>query len=157
MAKKTGYCVDCLKKFPPKWCPDDNNCTGCKKPLRFSRRSSANAVITRLSRQRGVKPLSTKENHRNYIASKKWKDIRARVLTRDEFKCQMCLGHADQVHHKSYDKDVLDGKRDDQLVAICQSCHRYIEFDNAGNKNGLKAANAKLNAQQNIRKTSASG
>lgn len=152
MKKKTGYCIDCLRLFPRKWCPDDNNCPGCKKPLRFATRGSAKGVITRFSRQRGIKPTEskspTKSNYRRYIAGEKWQEIRLRVLSRDGFKCQMCLKKANQVHHKSYDKDVLDGNRDDQLVSICRSCHKYIEFDKNGKKNGIKAANAKLESRQ---------
>lgn len=64
-----------------------------------------------------------------YLQSPEWKNKRALVLKRDEYKCQACLeGYATQVHHKSYDfVDMKGNEPAFDLVAVCVPCHDKIE------------------------------
>lgn len=82
----------------------------------------------------------------NYLVSDLWKSIREKVLRRDRFQCFGCGHHAFQVHHRSYDVEVLKGININPLVAICRDCHETIEVDNAGRKLSLEAANRRLDA-----------
>lgn len=82
----------------------------------------------------------------NYLVSALWKGIRRRVLERDRYCCYGCRRTAHQVHHRSYDAEVLRGDNIRPLVAICRDCHHEIEHDHSGNKISLPAANDKLEA-----------
>lgn len=67
-------------------------------------------------------------SYRQYLDSDLWKGIRERVLKRDRGCCRRCGGHATQVHHTHYWREVLEGRDDSYLVAICRGCHKAIEF-----------------------------
>lgn len=67
------------------------------------------------------------QSYKTYLRSKKWKDIRAVVLQRDNHQCQACNAPAQEVHHWSYDADTLDGTRNHNLVSLCRQCHDFIE------------------------------
>ncbi len=91
--------------------------------------------------------MKIKSPYEAYLATALWKTIRARVLARDHTTCQACRKKATLVHHKSYDRDVLDGNRDESLVSLCKRCHKDIEFtmvDSTMVKNSLDEANHKL-------------
>lgn len=86
-------------------------------------------------------------SHLDYLVSPLWRSIRGRILARDRNTCQACGRMADTVHHKSYDREVLTGNRDVDLISLCNSCHESIEFSWNGTakvKNTLKKANEKL-------------
>lgn len=63
-----------------------------------------------------------------YIKSAYWQLLRRKVLQRDCNQCIVCNEDADQVHHRSYDADVLEGKCDKMLVSLCGLCHDFIEY-----------------------------
>jgi len=63
-----------------------------------------------------------------YIKSAFWQVVRRRILHRDCNQCVICNEDADQVHHRSYDSDVLDGRCDKMLVSLCEQCHDFIEY-----------------------------
>lgn len=69
-------------------------------------------------------------DYRDYLNSPFWYVIRSTVLFRDNYKCQLCGEPADTVHHHSYEPIVLYGMDLKQLVAICDECHKTVEFDN---------------------------
>lgn len=56
----------------------------------------------------------------------------------------MCDGRAYQVHHKSYDVDVMRGKVLSMLISCCNTCHKAIERDSCGSKVALQEANRRL-------------
>lgn len=83
--------------------------------------------------------------YRKYTDSPLWASIRRRVLARSN-GCILCGRPAVQVHHLRYTLDVLKGKDDSQLVAICRGCHRSIEFrERDGVKLSPRQVRAKLN------------
>jgi hypothetical protein len=55
-----------------------------------------------------------------YLSSDKWADLRIKILTRDNFKCE-CGQQATQVHHLTYAR--LEDERDEDLVSVCRPCH----------------------------------
>jgi len=65
-----------------------------------------------------------------------WRATRKRVLERDDHKCRFC-GVSNQAHKEEHDRGLSahhiipkdDGGRDDvdNLLTVCQSCHRTLE------------------------------
>lgn len=72
------------------------------------------------------------DEYADYLASAMWRRIKKRVLVRDDRICYFCGGRAVVVHHRSYAVDVLEGRADHLLVSLCNYCHTYIHFDDAG-------------------------
>lgn len=71
-------------------------------------------------------------DYREYLRSPEWQVIRSRILARDEERCLRCEGVANQVHHLSYARAVLDGYDDTLLVSLCGGCHHVVEFHPSG-------------------------
>lgn len=63
--------------------------------------------------------------HKNHLNSLKWKQIRLKVLVRDNYFCQACLdAEAVHVHHKTYDN--LGDEFMYELMSVCIKCHNRI-------------------------------
>lgn len=73
-------------------------------------------------------------NYKDYLASDLWKSIRQRVLERDNHTCRICDEPAYTAHHSNYSGAVLAGRSLVALFAICNSCHKFIEFNQDGSK-----------------------
>ncbi len=146
------YCYDCLGKFRGIDLIDCKLCPNCLVEARnLNNKKIRAAVVTRLRQARGLPSIKKRKKKNNYedvyLKSSLWKMIKARVLVRDRGICQACSSKAQVVHHKSYDRLVLDGLRDSELISLCNSCHRKIEFnfvDGEDIKNSLEEANKKL-------------
>lgn len=69
----------------------------------------------------------TKEEYTRYINSHLWKRTKAKILARDNHKCQICgktgLVH---VHHISYDR--FDHENDSDLITLCPECHDLVHY-----------------------------
>jgi 5-methylcytosine-specific restriction endonuclease McrA len=57
------------------------------------------------------------------LGSKKWKDIRLRVLARDGYVCYICGGEATQVDHVIPRTKMGDMWDMDNLAAVCRTCN----------------------------------
>lgn len=60
------------------------------------------------------------------LRSPMWQRRRLEIMSRDEFKCQVCYDHEStlNVHHKHYIKGRMAWEySDDELVTLCESCH----------------------------------
>ncbi len=80
-----------------------------------------------------------------YLKSKLWKKtIKPRILKRDGGICRSCGGPGDEVHHRTYDRDVLEGSNDAMLVTVCRWCHEIIHFDEDGTKRPQASTDAIL-------------
>lgn len=66
-------------------------------------------------------------NYRHYLLSPLWRDrIRPSVLVRDKYTCQCCkVAKAEEVHHLSYDLDVMRGQNSRELISLCSGCHDH--------------------------------
>jgi hypothetical protein len=63
-----------------------------------------------------------KEEYRQYLTSRKWKDRREVALERAHHRCQLCLSDDNlNVHHNNYDN--LGNEADIDLVVLCAHCH----------------------------------
>lgn len=68
-------------------------------------------------------------SYRDYLRSELWTGIRDRVLSQAK-KCRCCKESAPQcVHHHTYTKQNLSGRTLANLVALCNECHRAIEYN----------------------------
>lgn len=64
-----------------------------------------------------------------YLASKKWDELRNKRLAFDDFQCKLCGNrHNLQVHHLVYPKHGAYGtERNSDLITLCESCHGIVE------------------------------
>ncbi len=79
-----------------------------------------------------------------YLESKEWKKIKRRILKRDGNVCARCGGRGTAVHHRSYERAVLEGTADHLLVTVCNPCHEVIHFDDSGKKRPFEECEAIL-------------
>lgn len=77
-------------------------------------------------------------SYQDYLRSPLWAGIRTAKLEATP-RCECCGDKAQQVHHMTYTRSVLDGKRPHQLVCVCESCHVKIEFAEDGSKRSFEA------------------
>lgn len=71
-------------------------------------------------------PKTKEEDYAEYINSKAWKSLRARVLARAKDRCEVC-GFSKwsvnlEVHHKTYER--FKNERLEDLLVVCTSCHK---------------------------------
>jgi hypothetical protein len=74
------------------------------------------------------------DSYSHYLNSEMWTSIRQMVLTRDGGKCRVCGRAAVNVHHNSYEVDVLIGRDLSQLVSLCRKHHEEAEFGPGGKR-----------------------
>ncbi len=123
------YCFGCLKKFTHRQrVSEQDACPVCGGDVRTckSKRTRA-ATVTRLKRLRGLKPPGPERErteYEKYIVGPLWRTIRTRVLIRDNSRCRECDRMAEEVHHLSYGKEVMEGRDDSKLVSLCRACHK---------------------------------
>lgn len=86
----------------------------------------------------GIPDLS-QMNYEKYLRTVFWKEIKEWVTNRDNFRCVICKAEKSrlcelEVHHRTYDLEVLEGRNSDMLVTLCPRCHKLIEFYADGRK-----------------------
>lgn len=85
------------------------------------------------------------ESYGAYLASPCWTAIRLRVLKLKDFTCECCGGRATQVHHNVYGRRELLGSSLRGMKALCESCHKAVEFAD-GRKTTLREAGERFYA-----------
>lgn len=73
-------------------------------------------------------------SYRAYLASPLWKQVREKAFKTKGRKCVLCGATATQVHHSTYSRKALSGRRTRTLHPLCAPCHERIEFDENGEK-----------------------
>lgn len=86
----------------------------------------------------GIPDLSHMD-YEKYLRTALWRQIKKWTTERDSNRCVICSAEKGrfcelEVHHRSYDLDVLEGKNSDMLVSLCPRCHKLIEFYDDGRK-----------------------
>lgn len=74
----------------------------------------------KIKRFKGSNPMNSKEYRKEYLESRHWKEIRKKVLERDNYLC-ICGERATYAHHKTYEN--LWQEKLSDLVALCKNCH----------------------------------
>lgn len=95
--------------------------------------------------------------YEKYLNTALWKKIKQWVFERDDNKCLVCgriresKNDEFDVHHRSYELEVLEGKRDDLLVTLCRRCHKIIEYyPNKRKKSDIKEKDREYFRLKNI-------
>jgi 5-methylcytosine-specific restriction endonuclease McrA len=73
-----------------------------------------------------------KSGYDELLSKPEWKNIRLRIINRDNNMCRSCGCTNDlQVHHKQYHKSRTDGEfkkpwqyQEKYLITLCKSCHQ---------------------------------
>lgn len=68
-----------------------------------------------------------RKNYLDDFKTPQWQKRRLEILSRSDFKCEICGCESRQlhVHHKYYDQDKRAWEYDDKsLIALCDECHR---------------------------------
>lgn len=69
--------------------------------------------------------------YKGYLRSRYWRDVRLRVLERDDHKCCRCGSGVElTVHHDRY--DYIGRERLEFLKTFCHSCHSAIHGHGRG-------------------------
>lgn len=89
-------------------------------------------------------------SYQAYLQSREWKEIRDRVLERENNTCQGCGNPSKCVHHDRYNTASLLGTSLDDLYALCYGCHVFIELTRRGRKRGFGKVRDRL--RQLVRK-----
>ncbi len=95
--------------------------------------------LNRRIQKEGLRDLSFLEYDR-YLNTALWSKIKEWIYERDGLKCQICQKVKESrltdmdVHHRSYDLEVLEGRRDDMLITLCRRCHHLVEYFRDGRK-----------------------
>lgn len=74
------------------------------------------------------------ESYPEYLKSDYWRDIKERVLKRDNHACQICGAPTTIVHHRRYSLKTLRGRDLKKIISLCSGCHYNVEIDISGNK-----------------------
>ena len=124
--QRSSYCEKCLRKYKLKLGPNTTACVDCGTQLiQVKSRTAMNRIVRRLKKERRQRRATTpkKRSYDVYLKSKLWKQIRKRILERDENLCRECGVKAEHVHHLSYGPLVMLGKDDSKLISLCIPCH----------------------------------
>lgn len=71
-----------------------------------------------------IRPALAAE-YATYLASDKWQELRASVMSRSQGQCELCEERsADDVHHLTYQS--IGNEKLEELIAVCRECHSAI-------------------------------
>jgi hypothetical protein len=80
------------------------------------------------------------QSYADYLSSDLWASIKRAVMDRAKGKCRLCRKEAEVVHHRRYDRCVMEGKANCHLVALCRVCHHNVEVNHNGEKRSSRGA-----------------
>lgn len=88
---------------------------------------------------------SARLTYAEYLKTPLWRELRKKVLLRDNHKCIACGRSAYCVHHTKYSSNVLFATEPTpSLISLCNSCHEFIERNADGSKTSADHALKKL-------------
>lgn len=79
-----------------------------------------------------------------FYQGEKWKRIRARILRRDKYQCQLCrrygrMREATEVHHIIHlDEDLSKAYDAKNLISLCHACHNLQHPEKTKSINGAR-------------------
>jgi len=85
----------------------------------------------KLRRKKRLRTRSVQNKRRRqyaaFMASKEWREQRARIIARDESTCRYCGEYTDrpEAHHTAY-SEPIESTSDSDIVCACSDCHRAI-------------------------------
>jgi 5-methylcytosine-specific restriction endonuclease McrA len=99
-----------------------------RRKLKHLSRDPQELRLKRAAKRIREKSERRSEPYETYLQSDEWAALRLRIMTRDKFTCVACGNKSSCVHHRSYDRDTMDGKRLHKLVSLCNECHQHVHF-----------------------------
>ena len=67
------------------------------------------------------------DSYKEYLQTSQWKTIAQKVRKRDGFKCVECDSKESlQVHHTTYENIFNENSHLDDLICVCNECHKEI-------------------------------
>lgn len=84
-----------------------------------------------------------RNNYKDQLKDSRWTDLRASVLERDEYRCQVCDSRNKNlhVHHKRYISNMKAWEYDMKLlITLCSSCHEKFHHKDIKKKKKSKKA-----------------
>ena len=68
--------------------------------------------------------------YEEYLQTEYWNTLRKLVLKKAKYKCKLCNNTQEKlnVHHKTYEHRGEEWKYQDDLIVLCQSCHKKFHF-----------------------------
>ncbi len=99
-----------------------------RRKLKHLSRDPQELRLKRAAKRIREKSEKRNEPYETYLQSDEWAALRLRIMTRDKFTCVACGNKSSCVHHRSYDRDTMDGKRLHKLVSLCNECHQHVHF-----------------------------
>lgn len=82
-------------------------------------------------------------SYAKYLNSTLWRRIKKRLFKDRGYVCQRCRDEGDQIHHRDYSIETLNGDSLEALVVLCRECHEFVEFE-GGKKVSPERANERL-------------
>jgi 5-methylcytosine-specific restriction endonuclease McrA len=90
------------------------------------------------------KKTKRQKEYAKYLKTEHWKEIRLKVLERDNNQCLMCGTTKNiNVHHKTYNN--LGNEKLTDLVTICKRCHKL--FHDTGYYHFIIPDNCEINGE----------
>lgn len=84
-------------------------------------------------------------DYQAYLATRGWSYIRQKVLENAEGRCECCYKPATAVHHVFYSIENLTYRSFAGLAAICDACHRQVEFQDGRKITDLQVLEQRYN------------
>jgi 5-methylcytosine-specific restriction endonuclease McrA len=88
-----------------------------------NRKSQAEKIQEQILQQANEKLQARRNFYETYLQSDDWRNIRKRVIERENGLCQGCrMNPISQVHHRNYDR--LGSELLTDLYGYCETCHK---------------------------------
>lgn len=98
------------------------------------------ALVRKLHKSKRVNKSKVKPNYpttaelkalpyKEFLKTKYWHIVRTKILKRDGHKCIICKNKTSlQVHHDSYKNHGNELKHLDELMTLCDKCHKEHHY-----------------------------
>ena len=74
-----------------------------------------------------IKISKWKQDYKLFLQSEYWNHVRQLVLVRDGYRCKLCHSQKKlHIHHKTYKNHFNEHKNLQDLVTLCEKCHKII-------------------------------
>lgn len=75
---------------------------------------------------KNFKKYFTRKEYQLFLKSKYWKSVRKTILKRDKKQCNCGSKVNLQVHHLTYENHLSEHKHLEDLITLCESCHKKV-------------------------------
>ena len=88
-----------------------------------------------VAQNRAAPYTSARIGYDDYLQTNVWKKLRDARLVKDKCRCQVCkTGINVQVHHRRYPKVWGLESVEDDLITLCDNCHKFAHENDIASK-----------------------